>query len=195
MNTIIEIFAMNEIKKVIEKFQNINKDEEMIVKELVEKVENEEVKEELLKDYKETLKVARLLKDEKNISKILEMYSYIKNTANVQITIEEVKEYFYELMLKDAIRINEEYIIYKKGSVLKEFCKEILKEMLTYSFHWDRIFDKDEIIEYLMDRTSTSEIIEELLYSNDIEELLGLNPSICFELNNDNEYYFSAIEI
>lgn len=66
--------------------------------------------------------------------------------------------------------------------------------MLSSEFHIDRLIDKDMIIDMWLNNTSKEEVIEEILMSDDIEDILDLSPEYAFTLTNGIEYRYSEKE-
>ncbi|MGL4656067.1 MAG: hypothetical protein ACRCWM_09325 [Sarcina sp.] len=194
MNNIIEVFMMNEIKEVMRKFENINNVEKVKVEEFINSIDSNEIKDTLMKDYKECLKAIKLLENNEYREGVLDIYNHASKIIDRNISLEFIKECVDEVITYDAVRIDSEHIMYRKDAPINDFCKDIVNEMLESSSHWDRLFDKDMIIEYMMEATDKRDIVRELVHSSDIEDLLGIDDSVCFEIGEE-EYVFSYIEV
>ena len=106
--------------------------------------------------------------------------------------IHKASEYYEVLEIVDYIEIGE-YLIYKEGCNLKEYANEVLEERLKDEFWVDTLFTKDDVVEMWVNETTKEEAIEQILESNDIEEVLGLEPQYAFSIN-DTDYKYSYIE-
>ncbi|WP_236731760.1 hypothetical protein [Clostridioides difficile] len=60
--------------------------------------------------------------------------------------------------------------------------------------HIDRLLHKDMLIDMWLNNTSKEEVIEEILMSDDIEDILNLSPEYAFTLANGIEYRYSEKE-
>ncbi len=52
--------------------------------------------------------------------------------------------------------------------------------MLDMEYHIDRLLDKDMIIDMWLNNTSKEDVIEEILMSDDIEDILDISPEYAF---------------
>lgn len=77
---------------------------------------------------------------------------------------------------------------------LREYAKDELDTMLDMESHIDRLLDKDMIIDMWLNNTSKEEVLEEILMSDDIEDILGLSPEYAFTSNKRIEYRYSEKE-
>lgn len=50
--------------------------------------------------------------------------------------------------------------------------------MLDMEYHIDRLLDKDMIIDMWLNNTSKEDVIEEILMSDDIEDILDISQSM-----------------
>lgn len=193
---IVQRFVMKEINKVIAKYSKVSNENIEIVEELIKLIEDEELKEELYKDFDNTLEMAKELAEEyvEDRADIISMYLGIKDNIELNVSIKEVIKYYDDLKDNDYILIDENHLIYKKGSNLKSLARVALESMMDDEWHVDRLFDKDTIISYWVEGVSKSEAINELLEDEDIEYVLDLEPVCIFE-NKVDEYLYSEIEV
>ena len=58
----------------------------------------------------------------------------------------------------------------------------------------DRLFDKDMIIDFWINKTDKYEVIDEILQNDDLEEVLYINPEYAFKVGSGIEYKYSSVE-
>ena len=193
---IVQKFLMKEINKVIAKYSKVSNENIEIVEELIKLIEDEELKEELYKDFDNTLEIAKELAEEyvENRADIISMYLGIKDNTELKVSIKEVIKYYDDLKDNDYILIDGNHLIYKKGSNLKSLARVALESMMDDEWHVDRLFDKDTIISYWVEGVSKSEAIEELLADGEVEDILDLDSVYIFS-NKVDEYLYSEIEV
>lgn len=193
---IVQKFLMKEINKVIAKYSKVSNEDVEVVEVLMKLIEDEELKEELYKDFDNTLKTAKELEEEyvEDRADIISMYLGIKDNIELKISIKEVIKYYDDLKDNDYILIDGRHLIYKKGSNLKSLARLLLEDMIEDESHVDRLLDKDTIISYWVEGVSKREAIDELLADGEIEDILDLDSVYIFS-NKVDEYLYSEIEV
>lgn len=193
---IIQRFLMKEINKVIAKYSKVSNENIEVVEELMKFIEDEELKEELYKDFDNTLKIAKELEEEyvEDRADIISMYLGIKDNTELKVSIKEAIKYYGDLKDNDYILIDGNYLIYKKGSNLKSLARLLLEDIIEDEFHINRLFDKETIISYWVEGVSKSEAIDELLADGEVEDILDLDSVYIFS-NKVDEYLYSEIEV
>ena len=192
---IIQRFLMKEINKVIGKYTKVSNEDVEVVEGLMKLIEDEELKEELYKDFDNTLKIAKELEEEyaEDKADIISMYLGIKDNTELKVSIKEAIKYYDDLKDNDYILIDGRHLIYKKGSNLKSLARLLLEDMIEDEGHIDRLLDKDTIISYWVEGVSKREAIDELLSDGEIEDILDLDSVYIFS-NKVDEYLYSEIE-
>ena len=193
---IVQRFVMKEINKVIAKYSKVSNENIEIVEEFIKLIENEEVKEELYKDFDNTLKIAKELEEEyvEDKADIISMYLGMKDNTDLKVSIKEVIKCYDDLKDNDYILIDGSHLIYKKDSNLKSLARLLLEDIIEDECHVDRLFDKDTIISYWIEGVSKNEAIEELLADGEVEDILDLDSVYIFS-NKADEYLYSEIEV
>ncbi len=125
---IIQRFLMKEINKVIGKYTKVSNEDVEVVEGLMKLIEDEELKEELYKDFDNTLKIAKELEEEyaEDKADIISMYLGIKDNTELKVSIKEAIKYYDDLKDNDYILIDGRHLIYKKGSNLKSLARLLL---------------------------------------------------------------------
>ncbi|SCK02032.1 Uncharacterised protein [uncultured Clostridium sp.] len=193
---IIQRFLMKEINKIIAKYSKVSNENIEVVEELIKLIEDYELKDELYKDFDNTLKIAKELEEEyvEDRADIISMYLGIKNNTELKISLKEVVKYYYDLKDNDYIFIDGSHLIYKKGSNLKSFTRVVLENIIDDEWHIDRLLDKDTIISYWIEGVTKDEAIDEIVADGEIEDILSLDPVTVFE-NEIDEYLYSEVEV
>jgi lipoate-protein ligase A len=90
-STIIQSFMMNEVNKIIDKYNNIEKEKLENVEALISKIDNEELRQELLQDFDKTLKLSIEIGNKAVDNIIVRAYLWIKKNSEVEISINQYK--------------------------------------------------------------------------------------------------------
>lgn len=109
-----------------------------------------------------------------------------------EISIRTCEAYYMDLC-KNGYTEVDEYLIYSNRKDLKDYTRHKLEDMLESSYEIDRLFDKDQIIDFWLEGTSKNELIEEMMYDTEIEDILDINPDYCFTFSDDKEYLYASI--
>ncbi|HBF4502274.1 TPA: hypothetical protein KON93_003654, partial [Clostridioides difficile] len=88
----------------------------------------------------------------------------------------------------------ESHLVYTNEIDLREYAKDELDTMLDMEYHIDRLLDKDMIIDMWLNNTSKEDVIEEILMSDDIEDILDISPEYAFTTTSGIEYRYSEKE-
>lgn len=190
---LIQSFMMNEINSIINKYSNIEARKLEYVEALVSKVDGE-VKEELLQDFDKALKLATEIGENDVDNLKINVFLWIKNNSNLELSISEVTKYIEAVEEEGYILIDEGIIIYKKDSDLKFLAREKLETMLDQERFVDKLLDKDSLIEYWMNGTSKDQVIRELVNGIEVEELLGFDSKLIAKNEHGEEYMYAEID-
>ena len=121
---IIKNFMMNEVNKIIEKYNNIEKDKLENVEALISKIDNKELRQELLQDFDKTLKLSTEIGNQAVDNTIVNAYLWINKNCELEISISQMIRVFEDVEESGYGEINDNTIIYKKNAGLEEFEKE-----------------------------------------------------------------------
>lgn len=188
---ILNEFFMKDLTKLIEKYNNIDKEIIEKLDYLVYKVVDRDIKEALMKDFNTTITLISELSDDVD-NDVLQLYFFIKNNIK-EINIVEVISIYEEIQYKGYSKIDD-IIMYSKLEDLREYVRDEIEGILSCSYEVDRLFDKDTIIDYFLEGTSIGEIAREMVNNCDeYEEVLNIDPEIMFEAENGQEYYYAYI--
>ena len=152
------------------------------------KISDEYFKQELYSDFDEVIKLVNKI-DEDLEETVLNIYVFM-NKNDEYIDIEKAKK-IYEEVNYNGYYTDEDIIIYSRLEDIREYVKDNIHDILSNSYEVDRIFDKDPIIDYLIDGKSIDDIGRELLDNeSEYADILDISPElICTDKNNDKYYY------
>ena len=193
VSSLIQQYIIREIKKVLDKYKNIDKEEIRSVEKLISSISNEELKEEFLNDWSMSVKLAKEIGDNEVDDRIVSMYQTLKGNGLEDLSIDYVINWCDKLDNNGYVMIDDYSMLYKSSANLKDIARELLDDMLDDAIHVDSLIDKDSLAEYWIEQTSKEEVIDDLIRGNNIEELLGLIPETIYEDEYDN-YLYSEID-
>ena len=185
---IINKFFTNELSKITEKYNKLDSDKINKIEALMNKISDEDFKQELYSDFDEVIKLVNEL-DEDLEEAVLNIYVFM-NKNDEYIDIEKAKKIYEEVNYNDYYT-DGDIIIYSRLEDIREYVKDNIHDILSNSYEVDRIFDKDTIIDYLIDGKSIDDIGRDLLENeSEYAEILDITPElICTDKNNDKYYY------
>ncbi|MDU4480353.1 hypothetical protein, partial [Clostridium sp.] len=157
---IINKFFTNELIKITEKYNKLDSDKISKIEVLMNKISDEDFKQELYSNFDEVIKLVHEL-DEDLEDAVLNIYVFM-NKNDEYIDIEKAKK-IYEEVNYNGYYTDEYIIIYSRLEDIREYVKDNIHDILSNSYEVDRIFDKDTIIDYLIDGKSIDDIGRELL--------------------------------
>lgn len=192
-SSIIQTFMINEINSIINRYSNIEPKKLEYVEALISKVDGE-FKEELLQDFDKALKLAIEIGESDIDNFIINIFIWIKNNSNLELSISEVIEYIEEAEENGYVSIDEGTIIYKKNSDIIHFARRKLENMLEQERFADKLLDKDSLVEYWMNGTSKDQVIRELVNGIEVEELLDFDSKLMAENKYGEEYMYAEID-
>ena len=191
ISPIIQKFMMNEINIIIQKYNNVNQEEVESIEELLNKINDEDFKEELLKDFDKALNLAREIGATDISADEIKMYLWLRRYIDKGIQISDVIRYSEEVESNGYVELDKTSIIYKRGYCLKDLAREKLEYMLEDEYFIDKLLDKDSLIEYWMNGKSKDDVIQELIDGIEIEELLDFSMDTII-INEYGEEYIHA---
>ena len=190
---IIQQYAIREIKKILDKYKNIDVEEIRSLENLINSISNQELKEEFLSDWSMSVKLAKEIGDNEVDDRIISMFQSLKGNGLEELSVGHVINWCNELDEQGYVMLDDYSILYKSSVNLKEVARELLYDMLDDAIHVDSLIDKDSLAEYWLEQTSKEEVIDDLIRGNNIEELLGIIPETIYEDEYDN-YLYSEID-
>ena len=193
LSPIIKNFMMNDINKVINKYNNMEEEKIQKIECLISKIDDEEIRKELLSDFEQTLKISMEIDNIDVDNSIIKAYLWIKNNCDVDININRLVRVFEDVEENGYGFINDNKVIYKMNAGLENLEREKLEYLLETESFISNTFDKDTLVDMWINKTTKEEIAEELIREIDADELLNMKSDLMFDNNND-EYMYGEID-
>lgn len=188
---ILNEFFMKDLTKLIEKYNKMDEVTVEKLEDLVAKVDDNEIKESLMKDLDVTLALVDELGEEVD-DDVIQLYFFIKNNIK-EINIIEAKAIYEEIAFRGYSKLDD-IIMYSKLKDLREYVSDEIDGILSSSYQLARLFDKDTIIDYFLEGTSIEEIAREMIDNYDeYEEVLDIEPELMFESKHGESYYYAYV--
>lgn len=189
---ILNRLFFKELQQLIRKYNEIESSTQEVIESIMNHIEDEELEEYLLNNPSKLDEVVSTMKV-KDIDMDAISFFIWYNSEIKDMSIENAIMNYETLDINGYIEI-EEYLIYRSDKYLKEYAKEALETMLDDESTIDRLFDKDMIIDFWLNKTDKHEVMDEILENDDLEEVLDINPEYAFKIGNGTEYKYSTIE-
>ena len=180
-----------ELQQLIKKYNEIDSKTQDIIESLMNHLD-EELVDYLLNNLNKLDEIVNTVKS-KNIDMDIILFFTWYNLHIGDISLEIAISNYKVLDTNGYIEI-EEYLIYRSDKYLKEYAREALVSKLDDEYFIDRVFDKHMIIEFWLNKTDKSEVINEIIQNDDLEEVLNINPEYAFKVSYGAEYRYSEIE-
>ena len=193
LSPIIKNFMMNDINKVINKYNNMEEEKVQKIESLISKIDDEEIRKELLSDFEQTLKISMEIDNTDVDNLIIKAYLWIKNNSTVDININRLIRVFEDVEAYGYGFVDDNNVIYKMNDGLENLERNKLQYLLETESFISNTFDKDTLVDMWINETTKEEIAEELIREIDADELLNMRSELMFDNNND-EYMFAEID-
>ena len=191
LSPIIKNFMMNDINKVINKYNNMEEEKVQKIESLISKIDDEKIRKELLSDFEQTLKISMEIDNTDVDNSIIKAYLWIKNNCTVDIN--RLVRVFEDVEADGYGFIDDDKVIYKMNAGLENLERNKLEYLLETESFISNTFDKDTLVDMWINKTTKEEIAEELIREIDADELLNMRSELMFDNNND-EYMFAEID-
>ena len=186
---ILNKLFFRELQMLIEKYNKIDENDRERIESIITNLKDEDLQSYLMRNIDKLLDVL-ICTDEIN-EDVITFFVWYNFKVN-EITVGIARECIEELKENKYLEIGE-YIIYQDERFLKEYARELLEDRLDQSYYVDKIFEKETIVDMWIDGITKEQMIEEIVDSNDLEEVLELYPQYAFSINGV-DYKYSQIE-
>ena len=186
---ILNKLFFTELQILVEKYNKIDEVTKNNMESIVTNLKNEELQSYLMSNPNKLLEI--LQQDDKVDEDVVTFFVWY-NLEIKPIGIHKAKECIEELKSNKYIEIDG-YLIYQDEIYLKEFSRVLLEDRLEQEYYVDKMFEKETIIEMWINGTTKYEIIDEIVDSVDLEEMLELYSKEAF-LIGGIQYKYSEIE-
>lgn len=188
MSEILNRVFFNEVKRLADKYKSISDNQKEMIQNFLQTMEVKGVAVDEIDNIEQVLR----LSSEGITDEELSLYKVIgEENLQSNISIQEAKDYYYGLRENGYVMINNKYLIYEQDKNLRDFLSDQMEELLADKDYIDKVFTKDEIIEFWVNETSREEAKRKLINESDIDELIDvyLRKEI---LVGDKEYVLIA---
>lgn len=186
---ILNKLFFRELQMLIEKYNKIDENDRERIESIITNLKDEDLQSYLMRNIDKLLDILTCT-DEIN-EDVITFFVWYNFKVN-EITVGIARECIEELKENKYLEIGE-YIIYQDERFLKEYARELLEDRLDQSYYVDKIFEKETIVDMWIDGITKEQMIEEIVDSNDLEEVLELYPQYAFSING-LDYKYSQIE-
>jgi len=186
---ILNKLFFRELQMLIEKYNKIDENDRERIESIITNLKDEDLQSYLMRNIDKLLDILTCT-DEIN-EDVITFFVWYNFKVN-EITVGIARECIEELKENKYLEIGE-YIIYQDERFLKEYARELLEDRLDQSYYVDKIFEKETIVDMWIDGITKEQMIEEIVDSNDLEEVLELYPQYAFSINGV-DYKYSQIE-
>ena len=187
---IINKLFFNELRELIDKYNNIDKETIIVIERIDNEIEDKYIKEYILKESHKLDEIVIEYKNTNNLD-IDKIIFYAWYNLNIEeISIKNISNYYNELISQKYTE-NDNYLIYTSQNDLKEYAINELDYMLDMEYHLDRLLDKEMIIDMWLNNTTKEELLEKIILNDDVENILDISSDYAFTLTNGIEYVFA----
>lgn len=189
---ILNRLFFKELQQLIRKYNEIDSSTQEVIESIINHINDEKLGEYLLNNPSKLDEIVSVIKI-KNIDMDVIPFFIWYNSDIKDMSIENAIINYETLDINGYVEI-EEYLIYRSEKNLKEYAKEALETMLDDEHTIDRLFDKDMIIDFWLNKTDKYEVMDEILENDDLEDVLDINPEYAFKVGSGIEYKYSLVE-
>ena len=181
-----------ELKQLIKKFEDIDSSTQEAIEVISNQIDDEELREYLLDNPSKLDEAVSAIKSKDIDMDVISFFAWYNSEIKDMSMDNAIID--YETLHRDGCLEIEDYLIYRSEKYIKEYAKEALEVMLDDEHTIDRLFDKDMIIEFWINKTDKDEVIDEILQNNDLEEVLDISPNYAFKVSSGIEYKYAVVE-
>ncbi|MCC0706465.1 hypothetical protein [Clostridioides sp. ES-S-0190-01] len=189
---ILNKLFFKELQQLIRKYNEIESSTQEVIESIMNHLDDEELGKYLLNNPSKLDEVVSTMKI-RDIDVDVILFFIWYNSEIKDMSIENAIINYEILDINGYIEI-EEYLIYRSDKYLKKYAKEALETMLDDEHIIDRLFDKEMIMDFWLNKTDKHEVMNEILENDDLEEVLDINPEYAFKISKGIEYKYSTVE-
>ncbi len=190
---IINKFFTNELSSITEKYNKLDDKTIQKIEEVMNKIYDEDFKQKLYSDFDEVMRMINEMEDDFEEA-ILNIYVFM-NRKNEFINVSKARE-IYEQVNYNGYYSDGDIIIYSRLQDIEEYVKENIHDIMSNSYEVDRLFDKETLIDYLIDGKGVEDIERDMVENYDeYTSILDITPEIIYSDENNNIYYYAQLEI
>ena len=190
---IINKFFTNELSGITEKYNKLDDKTIQKIEKFMNKIYDDDFKQKLYSDFDEVMRMVNEMEDDLE-EVILKIYVFI-NRKNEFINVSKARE-IYERVNYNGYYSDTDIIIYSRLQDIEEYIKENIHDIMSNSYEVDRLFDKDTLIDYLIDGKGIEDIEKDMIENCDeYTSILDITPEVICSDENNNVYYYAELQI
>jgi hypothetical protein len=189
---ILNKLFFEELKQLVRKYNDMDTSTKDVIEVIMSNIEDEKLVVYLINNPIKLEEVVNTVKIDRINLDIVTFFTWINSKIKDISMVDAIIKY-KELAEIGYLEI-EGYLLYKDKKYLKEYAKLVLEDMLDDEYMIDRLFNKEVIIDFWINKTDKQEIIEEIISNDDLEEVLDIHPKYAFKVSNSIEYKYSMVE-
>ena len=128
-----------------------------------------------------------------------------RDILRTHIFINSSSDFRYNISLQESIELTEEildsnfgmcqgYVFYTDKERLTKLAKSVLGDRLDDPEYLKKYFSKDEIADLWIQNRGKEDVLEQLIFTHDIESLLELTPAVAFTTSEGDKVYYSYLD-
>ena len=182
---VINKLFFKELQELIHKYNNMDTKTIQIIESIYLDMKDSNLKEYLLSEKDKLEEVIQYYNtNEIDINEIT-FFAWC-NWHIEEMSIRACEAYYMDLWENGYTEVDE-YLIYSNSKDLNDYTRDKLDDMLDSNYEIDRLFDKEQIIDFWLEGTSKNELIDEMINGTEIEDILDIDPDYCFTFSDDKE--------
>lgn len=190
---IINKFFTNELSGIAEKYNKLDDKTIQRIEKFMNKIYDDDFKQKLYSDFDEVMKMTNEIEDDLEEA-ILNIYVFI-NRKNEFIDISKARK-IYEQVNYSGYYSDGDIIVYSRLQDIEEYIKENIHDIMSNSYEVNRLFDKDTLIDYLIDGKSIEDIEKDMIENYDeYTSILDITPEVICSDEKNNVYYYAQFQI
>ena len=188
---IINKLFFKELQDLIHKYNNMDTRAIQIIESIYLDMKDSNLKEYLLSEKDKLEEVIQYYNtNEIDINEIT-FFAWC-NWHIEEMSIRACEAYYMDLWENGYTEVDE-YLIYSNSKDLNDYTRDKLDDMLDSNYEIDRLFDKEQIIDFWLEGTSKNELIDEMINGTEIEDILDIDQDYCFTFSDDKDYVYGSI--
>ena len=190
---IINKFFTNELSGIAEKYNKLDDKTIQKIEKFMNKIYDDDFKQKLYSDFDEVMRMTNEIEDDLE-EVILNIYVFI-NRKNEFISISKARK-IYEQVNYSGYYSDGDIIVYSRLQDIEGYIKENIHDIMSNFYEVDRLFDKDTLIDYLIDGKSIEDIEKDMIENYDeYTSILDITPEVICSDEKNNVYYYAQLQI
>ena len=126
---------------------------------------------------------------------ILRTYIFINSSSDFRYNtdLQESTELTEEI-LENGFGLCQGYVFYIEEEKLEELAKRVLRHKLDEPEYLKKYFSKEELADLWIQNRGKEDVIEQLIFVYDIENLLELSQTVAFTTSEGDKVYYSYLD-